>query len=72
MRFNRTIHLTRHARERMIARSIDDDVLVDLLETGELRFRARSDPSGSVNRALLFEIRAKFTVQVIQPERILL
>ena len=39
MRFNRTIHLTRHARERMIARSIDDDVLVDLLETGELRFK---------------------------------
>ena len=38
-RFGLNVHVTRHARERMVQRTIDDPILDDLLETGETRFR---------------------------------
>jgi len=38
-RFNLAVHVTRHARERMAERDIDDRLLRDLLETGQTRFK---------------------------------
>lgn len=38
-RFQRVIHVTQHAQKRMLERSIDDDLLFDLIETGELKFK---------------------------------
>ena len=38
-RFKGAIHITAHARKRMIERSIDDELLFDLIETGELKFK---------------------------------
>lgn len=38
-RFNRPIVLTRHARERMIERSISELELLSVIDTGETRFR---------------------------------
>ena len=36
-RFKGAIHITVHARKRMIERSVDDELLFDLIETGELK-----------------------------------
>ena len=38
-RFKGAIHITAHARKRMIERSIDDELLFDLIETGDLKFK---------------------------------
>ena len=38
-RFGKTIPITDHARERMAARGIDEVLLMDLMETGELKHR---------------------------------
>jgi len=38
-RFNRVVHVTRHARARMATRGIDDAGLLDLLETGQTRYK---------------------------------
>ncbi len=38
-RFKGAIHITAHARKRMLERSIDDKLLFDLIETGELKFK---------------------------------
>lgn len=38
-RFNLAIKVTRHARERMVQRGISEAQLIDLLETGELRYK---------------------------------
>ena len=38
-RFDRTIQVTEHARMRMKERSIDDAMLLDLIETGETRYK---------------------------------
>ncbi|WP_081602001.1 MULTISPECIES: DUF4258 domain-containing protein [unclassified Thioalkalivibrio] len=38
-RFDRPIHVTRHARERMAQREISESELVQLLENGELRYK---------------------------------
>ncbi|MDD5033288.1 MAG: DUF4258 domain-containing protein [Methylococcaceae bacterium] len=34
LRFDRPIHITRHAKERMAERGISEDLLFDLVETG--------------------------------------
>jgi len=38
-RFKRNVHVTRHARERMQQREIDEAQLSELLETGETRYK---------------------------------
>lgn len=38
-RFRGVIHVTEHAKRRMLERSIDDDLLFDLIETGEVKFK---------------------------------
>ncbi|NWO07432.1 MAG: DUF4258 domain-containing protein [Alteromonadaceae bacterium] len=38
-RFGLAVYVTRHARERMVQRNIDDSMLHDLLETGDVRFK---------------------------------
>jgi hypothetical protein len=38
-RFNKAIRITHHARARMMERNINQDVLFDLIETGEIRFK---------------------------------
>lgn len=38
-RFQRRIVVTRHARERMNQRGISDDVLVEVIDNGETRYR---------------------------------
>jgi hypothetical protein len=38
-RFQRTILVTRHARQRMTERSIDDARLLDLIDSGETRYK---------------------------------
>jgi len=38
-RFERQVHITRHARERMLERNISEAQLVELLETGDTRFK---------------------------------
>jgi hypothetical protein len=38
-RFERRIIVTRHARLRMAERNIDDQILVDIIDHGETRFR---------------------------------
>ena len=38
-RFKKAIHVTEHAKKRMIERSIDDQLLFNLIETGELKFK---------------------------------
>ena len=37
--FDRTIRVTEHARMRMKERSIDDTMLLDLIETGETKYK---------------------------------
>ncbi len=39
IRFQRRIVVTRHARERMIERAVSDDMLMDVIDKGETRFR---------------------------------
>jgi hypothetical protein len=39
VRFNREVQITDHARERMVARSIDEIRLLDLIETGETKYK---------------------------------
>lgn len=38
-RFQRTVHITRHAAARMVERSMDDALLLDLLETGTVKHK---------------------------------
>jgi len=38
-RFNKTIHLTEHAKKRMIERDISMELLCDLIETGQLTYK---------------------------------
>ena len=38
-RFNRPIQVTQHARHRMEERGVSDALLLDLIETGELRHK---------------------------------
>lgn len=38
-RFQLAIQVTRHARERMLERQMDDTLLLDLIETGIIRKR---------------------------------
>lgn len=38
-RYNKRIAITRHARQRMGERNIDDDMLVDIIDNGQTRFR---------------------------------
>ncbi len=38
-RFNKPIKITHHASARMMERDITDDLLFDLIETGEIRFK---------------------------------
>ncbi len=39
VRFQRRIVVTHHARNRMIERSISDDMLIEVIDYGETRFR---------------------------------
>ncbi len=38
-RFNKIIHLTEHAKRRMNERDISMEILIDLIETGELSYK---------------------------------
>lgn len=38
-RFEKEIHITHHARERMAQRQINANMLLELLETGDLRYK---------------------------------
>jgi Domain of unknown function (DUF4258) len=38
-RFGKAIHLTEHAKRRMIERDISIELLIDLIETGELSYK---------------------------------
>jgi len=38
-RFDKEVYVTRYARERLVQRSISEAVLMDLLETGDARFK---------------------------------
>ena len=38
-RFERQVHITRHAPERMLERNISEEQLIELLETGDTRFK---------------------------------
>jgi hypothetical protein len=39
VRFARPILITRHARERMIERTISDEMLLEVIDSGETRYR---------------------------------
>lgn len=39
VRFQRRIVVTRHAHDRMIERSISDAMLVEVIDSGEMRYR---------------------------------
>ena len=41
-RFERDLYVTRHARERMAQRAITEALLLDLLETGYVRYKDSS------------------------------
>lgn len=38
-RFNKDVKLTHHASERMLQRKISDQELLELLETGDIRYK---------------------------------
>lgn len=38
-RFEKDVHLSRHARERMYQRAISEALLQDLLETGTIKYK---------------------------------
>ncbi|MGM0831848.1 MAG: DUF4258 domain-containing protein [Pseudomonadota bacterium] len=38
-RFNSEVHITRHASERMAARNISDDELIELIEAGMVKHK---------------------------------
>jgi hypothetical protein len=38
-RFDKAIHLTEHAKKRMVERDISMDLLSDLIETGQLNYK---------------------------------
>lgn len=38
-RFQKPVRLTRHAQERMLTRQIDPALMVDLVETGDARYK---------------------------------
>jgi hypothetical protein len=46
-RFHKAAVVTDHARRRMAERNITDELLLDLIETGELRHK---EPLGSASR----------------------
>lgn len=39
IRFGKVVVVTDHARKRMLERAFDDSLLLDLIDTGELRFK---------------------------------
>lgn len=39
IRFNKVIHLTEHAKKRMLERDISSELLGDLIETGQLTYK---------------------------------
>ena len=39
VRFARPIAITRHARERMIERTISDEMLLEVIDSGETRYQ---------------------------------
>jgi len=39
VRFARPIVITRHARERMVERTISDEMLLEVIDSGETRYR---------------------------------
>jgi len=39
IRFQRTVVVTRHARERMVERELTDSMLLDVIDLGETRYR---------------------------------
>jgi hypothetical protein len=39
IRFQRRIVVTRHARERMSERSVTDELLLEVIDSGEMRYR---------------------------------
>ncbi len=41
-RFGKSIVITSHARERMAARAIDEALLLDIIETGETRYKDKT------------------------------
>lgn len=38
-RFGLEVYFTRHARERMVQRRISENEMIDILETGEIRYK---------------------------------
>jgi hypothetical protein len=38
-RFNKVIHLTEHAKKRLLERDISIELLIDIIETGQLRYK---------------------------------
>jgi hypothetical protein len=42
-RFQKTIRLTHHVRERMDKRDISLELLFDLIETGDVRYKSETD-----------------------------
>jgi hypothetical protein len=38
-RFSRRVLVTQHARQRMLERRVDESLLLDLIETGEARYK---------------------------------
>jgi len=38
-RFQRMVHITRHARLRMSERAMDDALVLDMIETGTVRYK---------------------------------
>ena len=39
VRFGRPVRITRHAQQRMVDRSVDLSLLLDLIDTGEVRHK---------------------------------
>lgn len=39
IRFQRQIIVTRHARDRMVERNISDEILLEVIDSGETRYR---------------------------------
>lgn len=42
-RFQRPIRLTNHVAERMEKRSITEEILYDVIETGDIRYKSETD-----------------------------
>ena len=42
-RFQKNIHLTHHVKDRMIKRDVSLDMLYDLIESGDIRYKSETD-----------------------------